>query len=404
MVASARPWRVKDNERKVHTIRKNAVWVALFLLLVTAFVLGLQFRIFLEDLQTALFPAVVLLIWGISGQFAMKLPRWIVALSLALWLAGAVHVRALVPPSLLSYGGYLSRLDGDPDASAGRELYRRFNQISEIHGLTALHLIQRRFEGDGSMQWLRERENASLLISGTPEWLQVTMRMPGTAESTALKEAGASPALAAQWGVRLDIDGYAVPGGHAAEELVLATAPSVMELPGEPKELSRHFLAYFSQALAPIEELVRKASATFGIAVPPRATPQSAALAAAARQHYLLTAAAFEGAWRSAAPRGTALFVAGSLELLGSIDGEPGSLGCARALFADAAGFVQKKYAPDLYAAIFNNAALAMVLEGPDRLADAVEHFRRAAAVRRRDGTVPPASRIALLNLELLQG
>jgi hypothetical protein len=346
-----------------------------------------------EDLQTALFPLVVLCVWRLPKSRRSGLPAPVLAALLCVWAVSALSVRGFLPDVMLREGVYLSRLDGDPSGLITRGLLWSYNRHAEEISGARMNMVERRLPSDAdAAEWLKSRKRALAALRGSAGWMRLVFP-PG---SEIFRTDGSDRARELPLGIREVAESYGIADDenirfvrheNVPVPLALVLFPEAVTLPAEPVELAREYLASLSEGLIRIR----------GVEPPDVRDLQRASF---------LNAAAVDGRWKTNAPRALARLAAANVDLLAALEEpepEQGLLGCARYNFFSAVGSVQLRYAPEVASAIFNNIAVAIMVDAYSRkdLRD-VRDFLLTAARADAGGQPMRGAKAAIVNLILL--
>lgn len=393
-------------------------WIIFFILLVFLCVLLPRFDFYLEDVQTFLFPLFLLALRKLPRNTRFRLPLGLVVTALLFWLVGALNVRAFSSSVSNNSLVYLSRLEADKDGLLGRDLYLRYNEIAKTYSLPRMALVQRSFSHDEEAEsWLEKRSSAIFLVHGLAEWLRVIVPdrssyfdEPGFIFKQTNTEELAKEAK--DYSINLSKNSLVVQPDFFPVPLVFSTHPGLINLPGATPELGRHFLAWMARAIGPHIDKDEGLGEVFLVDANGFRRNDGDSVARgredvdAIRKHFLYNAISIDGPWKTLAPRSAALFYLGLLESKDISDGQyysAAALKCALAAFKNAASFVEKRFNADIYAAIFNNAAVLQIIaaENARDIARARQWLTKAAMLP-ETGVSNHASKLAMLNLLML--
>ncbi len=405
---------VKQEASELQPIRSTPAWVPLFkylkpqwllalLLLISCLMILPAYGFLREDLQTILFPLMLVVLAKLPNSRSFRLPGAVMFGALLFGVLGALHVRAYAPSLINGHGIYLSRFDTAAHSLEDRELYRRVNEISALFGLPPAYLVQQFFETDAEAHdWLDSHPEALFVARGSSEWIRLILNpwaiaaperseeLPDyfleAAERSGLKDVSRLPIVRTDW--------IEVP-------FVLGTVPRYLKVPGTPPELGQHFLSWFAEGLQKDKQL----RAEIEQDADPSHIKQ---LLRAKKKSALLAAGGIEGKWRSSTPLGVPLSLAATYELLSAFEPEGSlqeqALHCAQVEFNHSASLARDDDVPHIAAIAFNNIAIARIYAGY-RDSDFVRahHWLSAAAgMQERDGSPVLGAKIALTNLSML--
>ncbi|MCB0345929.1 MAG: hypothetical protein KDD66_12490 [Bdellovibrionales bacterium] len=378
-------------------------WVFLLLALLLCLMILPSYGFLREDLQTVLFPLMLIVLLKLPNSTSLRPPRAVIVLALTFWMLGALHVRAYAPSLINGHGVYLSRVNSAGESPEDRELYRRLNEIARLNDLPSTYLVQQHFSSDDEARsWLESHDEALFVATGSSEWVRVIMdperiipfsTKPDLPEffTKAAKRAGlprvdALPIVRTPW---------------LEEPFVLGTVPEYLQVPGRPPELGQHFLAWFAEGLQRDPQLKEQLSE-------PVAESEMTEQLRGMKKAALFAAAGIEGKWLTSTPLGVPLSLAATHELLSAFD-LPGilqekALHCAQVSFNHSAAVARDDDVPHIAAIAFNNIAVARIYAGyrDSDFARAHHWLSAAAGMHNRDGSPVLGAKLALVNLEML--
>lgn len=337
----------------------------------------------LEDLQFLFFPLILVAYWGVLRQFGVNVPKLVFFAALVLWLLSGLHLKGLLPDFSAGEKVYLTRLQDDSRGEMELALLSGYNRIAPKGGiLPSLEHLPREFTKGEARAWLKNYPEALFIVSGERDWLDVYLpekifsEIPRIEFSSREEKKLESLGLSSGDVLPVRIQGYPV-------TFAVGKLPSEISLATRPLDLAIHYLPWLAQALR---------------------TGSDFENSMAERKIAFDHARSVEGLWRGLEPVALANYGLGSAYLLSALNQEEYEgvgLQCAKSAFAEAAAQAVKSEHPELFALIFNNAALA-------RIASSHSHrgFRKAKFWLWDAITTPKvtrASRIALYNLLLLE-
>ncbi len=351
-------------------------WLSLIVLVVLGLVLLPFAGLLREDLQAFAFPILFLGFWRLPKDPAFRVPAPLMILVLALWMGATLHVRGVTPGEKDFSEIIFARLQTDEQGLAARGLFQRYTQIARTYHLLDGRLVHRGVGSNGTAgEWLSEfHPKSPFLVRGQPDWMEVVFNPSLQLGSD---DGGKTTSVTVDW---------------SDQEFKIGYLPDVLKVPGEPRELGLHFLAWLAQSLRwQYDELA----------------PGSKNIAehtVALRRDSLVQITTLNGVWLSNSPFGLGHYLLGTFDLLEAIDqgGVADELyKSALERFQRAAGLVRIHDDPDLYALIFNNAAVALfaAAKGPEDLYKARQWLRISLGVAELDGQVPFGSKLAFENL-----
>ena len=391
----------RDSSRSSSLFTVISPRFALALLVLVASVhLAHLFGVRIEDAQSALFPLFLLCFLGFFAAPAFRFPLWLGFAAVCCWFLALLHINQVFTVGGSPHQALMARLAGDDSSLEGRDLFSRVNQIADTYVLTRAKLIFRSVDSEKEAQGLlASNPESPYLVWGDSEWYRIASQ--GNLANLGLGAAIASTTVDNKE-QQLPLQHFGLSRGHYVSvvsqadfgpELAIVVVPEYFNMPARPEELARHFLAWLSEGLA-ADSLLRTK-------VDPAISTTSMRLDA------FNEASLIDGVWKSHAPLGFADQMLGTFTLLDSLkeDRERGREGeRAAAFFRKAAGYARHETDPELYAAIFNNAAVTMALRGssPEDFQKAETWLHHALGAVKKGASVPQGSRAALFNLNSL--
>lgn len=311
-----------------------------------------------DNLQTALFPIVVGLIWFLPKDPARRLPLLLLLGALLCWAGSALAIRGYLPINVYQTPYVITRLQGDPEDKIQRAIFHRFNQVALSFKLPQLGLVVRS-NLEQPAEWAETRGVAALLQGETKT---LTVGFPRKGVQT--REVGA---------------------GILPTPLKVVSSLPVISIGVRSSESFGHFLPWFLAALnTPAAAAEEKLSLL-----------RMASVVAAPNSEYGL--------------RFIARFFLGTETLLSAVQGsdvQEGALRCALSNVEAALRQVRGRrvrWASGEIAAALNNGAVARLLlaESREDLEVASDWFRQAAKIR--SGSRPAlAAKVAAENMRRL--
>ncbi|MCB0323380.1 MAG: hypothetical protein KDD69_07390 [Bdellovibrionales bacterium] len=379
----------------------SPLWGGLLLLLVSVLYLTPSLGWRVDDVQMVLFPFVLLAFWRLPRSTRFRLPVPLVVLAVALWLTSAAYVEGIFAGSLPETGAYVARFEKDPRGMAGRDLLRRYNQIARTYELPRAMQLEHVVSAADIQTFLDEHRLTPFVIFGRADWFDMEFSgniarylgplLPAIGEpaaEAALREARQMGLFHGENVILIQPSGFAWP-------LAVTYQPEKMVVPGEPAELTRHWAAWLGQGLVGQPKLVEHLGIT-----------EARAAFIATRNDGFAEAAQIAGAWKTNSPLGLAEYFVGTLELLDAATSDHFSdtlRNSVLARYRTAAGYVEQESSPETYAAIFNNAAVALLFTA-DETKD-LEQVRRwldTALDTKVRGDIPLGVKAALFNMDSL--
>ena len=360
----------------------------------------------IEAVQMILFPLFLFAFWQLPARTDFRMPPQLVILALGCWGFSGLNIRGYLPVVFSERAVLLATLEQD-SAGQSRDLFRRYNVIADAYALPKMKVLLRSFDSaaDGE-SWTSSKEDVSLVVSGTPEWLRVhfparTLELP--AQDTFSPEwISRVQEEAKRLGVTLDGRARLVSVPGIPVPFVLALVPETLYLPGEPSELSRHYLGWLARASG-TEGALGDPSAPLGANPRFEALQRFAYLEDAASQTTMML-----GAWKSPEPISLGRFLLGTLNMVEAFS-EPragtGEFDSAAGMLNNAMKMLRKDRQPILVSLIRNNLNLLRLLKSETE--EDLAHTRRqmlvTASITDADGNTTTGARLSMLNLILLE-
>lgn len=383
-------------------------WLALlFLLTAILLISSAVFAVLIEDLQMLAFPLILFCFWRLPLVAERRVPAFLLIFSLLLWVCSVGAAFGLYSFGSRSQSIYLSRLEGDASGLRARAIYQRYNQIARTYDLPRINLAQLSFSNDrNAVQWLSERPAVPFVLRGTPEWLRVVF------PDDSSRFAGLYPRILKTEDIPREIlsraealslapgrNVFILKGPFSGQYLAVEYQPEGVTIPGEPEELARHSLAWFGAALR--SDLPRVSSR--------KKFSMAAERERAVRAEAWFEASKIDGLWKSRTAQGVAYYFLGTLSLLeGQATGffQPRALALSLDWYRKAASCFSANNDASFYAAVFNNAALALLFSGTEQanLRKARYWLTEALRARPSESSGPVLGvRVALFNLMALE-
>ncbi len=365
----------------------------------------------IEAVQTILFPLVLLAFWRAPIAAAYRIPPVALLAAFGCWTFASLNIRGYLPGIFPRERIVLGELDADDGELGSRDLLRRYNVIAQAYSLPRMEVLRRRFGGkEEARDWLKNRSDVRLLLTGTPEWLtvffsQIRLELPGSV----LLPGDFPPELVAEanvWKVPLDDTVRVVRIPEAETAVVLALVPEWLTLPGEPSELSRHYLGWLGESIGKAGDRPRAfgdrrgalgASGDFG-----RIQLQ------AFREDALAQSCLMLGSWKSPEPIALARLLSGTYQLaaaLAETSANSDELLAAFSTLHGAQKTLRRERQPVLLSLLRNNSAVARVFlaQKEEDTARARRELLAASTYTDPDGRPTLGARIAMLNIVLLE-
>ena len=315
---------------------------------VVVYAIGLTNKIFSEDLQLILFPILTLCYWQLPKNREFKIPIFFLAVSTILWATSTYLVQNNKCVFSCDSSLAISRLHDDHDGLKTRQVYQRLKEISRTYHLSNAELLHKTFNSDEEAQaWLALESRSPFLLRGDSNWYRIVFgknkrRYLGIDSSKAPQKSNKNS----------ETISVTIPSIDTS--LLITLLPEAISLPAQPDELSRHYSAWLAQGLH-----------THAFRAPVgnhRVSYRSRSIAT--RRDAFNEALLIDGAWKSPTAHGLAHFLLGTLDLVEAKmqdNAQPALLSSALTHMKQAAGLISRKHDKELEAAIFNNAAVALL-------------------------------------------
>ena len=356
-----------------------------------------------EDIQTILFPFVLVSLWRLPREPKFRVPSKLIAVVFVLWVGATLHLRRSFPGRNQGIVSYISRLDQDPQGLAARTYYRRYMEISKTYHLPAIGLLYRNFANSvEASQWLSENSSQGVMIRGSALWPTVVFPRLSKPFHARLRQSDVLPDWYVVEAKKLDLalaqDALIVRLPGTDVPIAVAIFPEEFAMPLEPADLSAHLLAWAAAGLWPEQSKDIGSRPNKGMRLR-RVNLQRDRLNEACR---------VEGPWKTNAPLGAAQFFLGTLDLLDYIANgarEQALSSCAVQELVSGAAFAVKWTDPQVFASLFNNAVVVKVVQGLSGKEDREmrKWLFRAATTVDDQGQPVRSAKLAMLNLIALE-
>jgi len=368
-------------------------WLTVLCGALLAFYVSAYFDVAIESRQQAIFPIILVALWRAPIDSKQRLPILMVLAVFMLWLM--LSVGPFVGSNTAGRPVFFAQLSDDEHGLKVRGYVQRYNEIARTYNLPAADLLRRNIDEDREAnEWLSGSTVAGLLITGAPRWLRVVPKpVDYTASSSFTFGSSGIPADTAQQaqslGLAPGVDLLFMHLDSLGFPLAASLLPEAFSVPADMPELTLHFLAWFAGAVSPL------------------ASEGDRARERAMRYAALVEAASLEGPWTTKTPLGVAYYMLATFDLMEALadgDGRRGRFDLIIKKFGDAAAYVTPMDAPEVFAAVMNNAAIAAAANAISREERnrAKAWFWKAMVVTGKDGRQVKAARTAFLNLYLL--
>jgi hypothetical protein len=373
------------------------IW--LFLSALLAVVVCCLPRICYDQISFWLFIPSLFLFCQINRRYKFQFPLTLVVVAFVLWaISGVVGLGSLLIPQ--EVGAVV--FSGLSDSAQGRQVGKRAKEISLTYGLPSLNILKDSFSSDSEARsWLNSPNNTrSVLVYGKPGKYRAVIAnraVKQTIEALSLsfeKNKSKKNTLEFQENLGvLKLDTWlGVP-------LYLRITPPVLPLSTASQDLLLHYLGWLGAAFEVREESELEEDRRIAIIEKKRSA--------------LFELAELKGAWASRVSRGFGYYELANLDFLEYFISELDPLtvksdrllSAAMRSFQRASAHVDAGSYPILYADIFNNAGVALLVGARNN--DDVEKARNwllrslAAAESSADGAL--SAQATLLNLEVLE-
>lgn len=343
----------------------------------------------LEDFQQFAFPVVVVLFFTVARYLKLGISNWLAVIPLLFWIVSLCNILGVVASSGFGPSMAMARLVDDPELELRGKFFRDYQKLARQKSLPALGLLEKQIPDSKRALQSLEAKGLDVLVSGSFSWLTVSL-----SKDRLEKISGISPLVKQD----LEYENYLSPDDVARlmvikgidqnnEWLVLKGPQSVL-LPTRDSLLAGTFIGWLGTALG---SKIENESSDFSF-------ERSFALSRITESF---------GLWATNVPRAFAGFLLGTSHLINSVENKvlPEIKICSRSIFAAAASRVSASENPELYAAIFNNAAVAKILSTttPHVMRQARAELWKAANTRDSRGELAPGARVAYVNLLKLE-
>ncbi len=348
-----------------------------------------------EDLQTLVFPIIAISVLYLPRNTQFRIPLAAFGCAIFLWLGSALEVRGFMPVRSSGQGVFLANLEGDSERYYSRERLRLYNLIAKAYDLPHMTMVHRRFSTPvGAHNWLNKQRKGIVLLFGGQKWTQGVFKSEGWQylQSPIHNLEGfelPNPVIEEIHKLKINLrdDAFVVSNEDLEMPLFLQVTPERFQLPSIPGELFNRFLAWLSGGLR--EKLYGMSQSVEEKSM---------------RRDYFNEAASVVGPWLSNAPRGLGKFFVASDDTVNALAKEPSLFRCALKQFREGAAFATIQEAPEINAAIFNNAGVAMLLQATERkhFAKASQWLWHAAITVDSNGQPVLGAKLAMLNVIML--
>ena len=358
------------------------------------------FSLGIQDIQHLLFPIILLGIFFFFRKRAFGLASLGLVVFLPCWLISNLSSRGVLGPNLSSQV-YLARLSGDPHGEQARQHLRAHQEVAQTYGLVRMKLLERSFSSfEQARRWQDEKTKVPVLVYGDSEWPSLSFR-PSDDFQKLIPKLEWSPTtdnLAEELALVEERDFFRVRLAGTNLSFALAHSPEFIRFSKQPINLSRHFIAWLADGLASKMDVFLPDPFEW------RSSNKSSGMSLSLRRGSFIEASKVDGPWRSGGPRAFAFFLLGLLDTfegVGNLRSETSPFVCAEKHYRKSAGFATQRFEPQVASIVFNNAAIAVVLQepSPENLARAQKWLQRASRTYTQSGQPSLGTRIAMLNL-----
>ena len=376
--------------------------------------LCIWFGLSLDRFQFFAFPVFLFGILFTLRGFQSAPSLMLVILPLGLWILMAFSVDQMLPFGDSSKGIKISYLSDDPSFEKIRSLLRNYKKFERRKNALPLSSLEERFIEDSDFKkWLSSNENVNLLIGGNSEWLELFPRLDylsllANLEFQSVREEVSSSSVFKSY---LEADelgeSFLVNDRASNTEYLMLKGPSSVSLPTKDQLLAFSFISWFGKALSSarldLDSTILTYEQVFGFEEPESKGHALKPLT----YYYLRRIVESHGLWASNTPRGYISYLLGTSLILKYH--ELGYLDeldlCAEILMGEASARVGRHENPELYVAIFNNAAVGKILSTRDEeiMYQAKALLWRAANTRGGDGNLVEGATVAYTNLLQLE-
>ncbi len=343
----------------------------------------------LEDFQQFAFPVVVVLFFVAARYFRLGISNWLAVIPFLFWIASLCNIHGVMASSGFGPSMAMARLVDDPELELRGKFFRDYQKLARKESLPSLGLLENQIaDSEEALQSL-EAKGLDILVSGNFSWLTISLsrdrldKISGVSSLTR-EDIEYENYLSPDDVSRLVV----VKGVDQNNEWLVLKGPQSVFLPTRDSLLARSFLGWMGTAVG---SKVENESRDFSF-------ERSFALSRITESF---------GLWASNVPRAFGGFLLGTAHLINSVENRfmPEMKICSRSIFATAASRVSANEDPELYAAIFNNAAIAKILSTttPHVMRQAKAELWKAANTRDNQGKLAPGARVAYVNLLKLE-
>lgn len=370
----------------------------LFAVLLSALV-SVYFGVLMESFQFVVFPIVLVIVWRLPKESQSRLPTPLLLLAFLLWVS--VRSYGYVTDRLNGHAVLLAHFKKDSGGVEAQHFYRRYTEISRTYELLPMHLLHRGFDNDReAREYLAQTESSPFLMYGPTSWFRLvftesvsgyTDEYPLLARPSEIPEYFSNAAK--EFGIALNRDVVVVELNSLDVPFAVAYQPEVIGVPGEPAELTRHSVAWLSKGLELFDP------------TPGESIGEERLVGRRAKRfNAFYEASHVAGSWRTQVLLGLSHYFLGTMDLLDALDREGTELmpiESALSSFKKAAGLAIQGSDPEVFSAIFNNAAVAQIAKGgsPENVKKARSWLKLALTTQFHTGEPVLGARAAMLNL-----
>ena len=352
-------------------------WACALILVLFLTLLLLRFYDFpLEALQWVFFAPILFALHFLARKVENRLPSLLLSSAIALFVLSAADVVGVLRGRIAPASLYLSQLSNDPIGGHSRELLRRFGAQG-----VSISMASRRFGSyRDAERWISMRPEVLGVLEGDRRWTRLFLRPLDRATVFDHSPAWIRDAEELQIDTRLD--GQTLPHRFGDDALFIVSRVEAITLPIDSPELSGEYLAFLLDGLRLLH----------------LNQPQYEAATSLFR-----LAASVQGGWKSSTPMAFAEFLAAGAILAEAVD--PGEFRCAIGLLRHAQTIIQRRSNVELATAIHLNRVVAQlsIESHPRRIRGLVRTLRALSRVKLKGGERPVGSRVAELNLRVLE-
>jgi hypothetical protein len=356
--------------------------------------------------QIALFPIVAILLALLALAIKYRPLLLLVCVSTIGWIFSTSNLLAVLPSAIQSGDLFFAKYEDshDPEGIESWHRYRLYSKYARAYPFPDAHILDREFKNnDAAAIWLNSKNGKALLLRGDKNWPSVVFKQKSTDYFRSYKfdnKRYAELATRAE-ALKLDLNDEAVviPWLEGEQEFLLQIAPEVITVPSAPEQLTLPLIGWLAHGLSLNLSL--------------KENEADNAVLESIRRDAFNEAASIVGFWKSLTGIAAAEFFRAThdsyvaLSWNGNADqsgwGET-TLDCALKSLRTAAGRVIKKNDPEIFAAIYNNAAISLLYKNPtpEDILTIKSWLTKASKTKDRDGHVVRGAKLALLNLVAL--